>query len=234
MSAAAVDAAREALAARCAGPQIDGALFRDLGGGSWVALCPARFPDFGYAEREGTRQDLGLRREAFYLGGREVESPRLVAYLARDAGPGARTYGYAGRRFRPTPFPTRLDDLRRETDYLCGARPGAPLFDACVANLYETGRDSVGWHADDEPEVGPRPPDATLVASISFGARRRFLIRRKADHRDRHVFALGAGDLLVMGGACQRDWEHSVPKTTRPCGPRLNLTFRVLSPQGSP
>ena len=79
----------------------------------------------------------------------------------------------------------------------------------------------MGFHSDDEPELGPEP----TIASVSLGARRRFVLRHRAT-RERWTWELGAGDLLVMRHESQRDYAHAVPKTTRPIGPRMNLTFR--------
>src|ERR1700722_8413756 len=88
--------------------------------------------------------------------------------------------------------------------------------------LYRTGDDSVAWHGD---TIGRRSHDETLVAIVSLGAPRRLLLRPKGGGRG-HRFSLGHGDLLVMGGTCQRTWEHSVPKTARPAGPRISVQFR--------
>ena len=83
----------------------------------------------------------------------------------------------------------------------------------------------MGYHADDEPELGPQP----VIASISLGARRRFALRHRTS-RQRWTWELGAGDLLVMSGESQSDYRHAVPKTARPVGPRMNLTFRHFAP----
>jgi 2OG-Fe(II) oxygenase superfamily len=94
-------------------------------------------------------------------------------------------------------------------------------FNSCLANLYRDGSDSMGFHSDDEPELGPEP----IIASISLGARRRFVLRHRVS-RERWSWNLGAGDLLVMRNESQRDYAHAVPKTSRRIGPRMNLTFR--------
>ena len=97
---------------------------------------------------------------------------------------------------------------------------GVP-FNSCLANLYRDGTDSMGYHSDDEPELGPEP----TIASVSLGARRRFVLRHRAT-RERWTWELGGGDLLVMRDESQRDYAHAIPKTARPIGPRMNLTFR--------
>ena len=96
-------------------------------------------------------------------------------------------------------------------------------FNSCLANLYRDGSDSMGFHSDDEPELGPEP----TIASVSLGARRRFVLRHRVT-RERWTWDLGEGDLLVMRDESQRDYAHAVPKTTRPVGPRMNLTFRAV------
>jgi alkylated DNA repair dioxygenase AlkB len=95
-----------------------------------------------------------------------------------------------------------------------------------LANLYRDGRDSVGFHADDEPELGPSRDDIA-IASLSLGAERRFVLKHRRSGA-RHLFELGHGALLVMTGRTQHHYVHAVPKTERPVQPRLNLTFRVI------
>ncbi|EDY37490.1 DNA repair system specific for alkylated DNA [Cyanobium sp. PCC 7001] len=104
---------------------------------------------------------------------------------------------------------------------------GVP-FNTALANLYRDGRDSVAWHSDDEPELGAHP----VIASLSLGATRRFLMRRKADHRHRRAFQLSHGSLLWMAGSTQEHWQHCLPKTARPVAARINLTFRAIGPYG--
>jgi alkylated DNA repair dioxygenase AlkB len=99
--------------------------------------------------------------------------------------------------------------------------PGAPL---CTTGLclYRDGHDSVAWHGD---TIGRGADDAKLVAIVSLGEPRRFLLRPKSGGSSLK-FSVGHGDLLVMGGSSQRTWEHSVPKTARPVGPRISIQFR--------
>jgi alkylated DNA repair dioxygenase AlkB len=98
-------------------------------------------------------------------------------------------------------------------------------FNAVLANLYRNGRDSMGWHADDEPELGPRP----LIASVSFGATRRFCLRDRS-HRDRPIveLELAPGSLLVLERGIQSRYQHSLPKTRKSVEARVNLTFRQV------
>ena len=163
-------------------------------------------------------EELPWEQHDITLFGRTVPTPRLTAWTGDHA------YRYSGLVHQPGPWSPTLAALR---DRLA-AEVGAP-FDSCLANLYRDGADSMGWHSDDEPELGPRP----TIASVSLGARRRFVLKHRASGRRSDV-DLGAGDLLVMRAESQADYRHAVPKTTRPVGPRLNLTFRCFHAAGSP
>ncbi len=99
-------------------------------------------------------------------------------------------------------------------------------FDRVRVNLYRDGRDSVAWHGDRNRLVMTRP----VVATVSLGARRTFLLRKRGTGRAAHRIEPGPGDLIVMGGECQAEWEHTVPKTARPVGPRMSVTIRHSQP----
>nr|WP_220486510.1 alpha-ketoglutarate-dependent dioxygenase AlkB [Luteimonas sp. MC1782] len=154
------------------------------------------------------------------LFGRLVDSPRLSCWIG-DPGAG---YTYSGTRFEPHPWPPLLADLRVRVAETCGEE-----FNSVLANLYRDGRDSMGWHRDDEPELGPRP----VIASLSLGATRRFVLKEgvaagSAGAPRKRVFELGHGSLLRMAGDTQRHYRHALPRTARPVGPRINLTFRRI------
>lgn len=146
--------------------------------------------------------------------GRWVDEPRLSSW---HGDPGAE-YRYSGVTLKPQPWSTDLAILKQ----ICEAVSGAP-FNSVLANLYRTGRDSMGWHSDDEPELGPEP----VIASISLGAVRRFDLRHRATKETVQVH-LGPGDVLVMSHSSQRSWMHQVPRTTKVSEPRINLTFRQI------
>jgi alkylated DNA repair dioxygenase AlkB len=95
---------------------------------------------------------------------------------------------------------------------------------AVLLNYYRDGQDSMGWHSDDEPELGTSP----LIASVNLGATRRFDLRRKGQSRIEHSVSLNHGSLLVMRGVTQHHWQHQVAKTRSCTTPRLNLTFRLI------
>lgn len=188
----------------------------DLGLGAWLELWQELVPDPEGAWLGRLQAELPLAQEIYRMGAREVRSPRLVCWHG-DAGTG---YAYSGVAHEPAPWTPALAELRVRVEAATGL-----TFNSVLANLYRDGNDSMGWHADREPEIGPAPDDR-WIASLSFGARRRFVLKRGRD--DRHVFELGAGDLITMRGTTQSHWRHAVPKTRRPVGPRLNLTFRHI------
>ncbi|GAB5541235.1 MAG: alpha-ketoglutarate-dependent dioxygenase AlkB [Sandaracinaceae bacterium] len=193
-------------------------------GDGWVRLREGFVPDHA-ALMETLRATLPLRAETLVLFGREVTTPRLTSW---HGDPGC-VYRYSGRRFAPAPWTDALAALRARLREACGVD-----FNSVLANYYRDGADSMGAHADDEPELGPSPADVR-IASISLGARRRFLLRPRAGGAS-IPYSLGEGSLLEMGGTLQRTHTHRVPKTKREVGPRLNLTFRVIriSPTTAP
>jgi alkylated DNA repair dioxygenase AlkB len=165
--------------------------------------------------------ELPLQQETITVFGREWPTPRLTS-LHGD--PHMR-YTWSGRTFAPTPWTPGLAELRDRIAATTGVR-----YNAVMANHYRDGQDAMGAHADDEPELGPAAPHDVLIASLSLGARRRFVLKSKDSAQAVALpsFDLGGGDLFVMGGATQRDFKHAIPRTARPVGPRLNLTFRLM------
>jgi alkylated DNA repair dioxygenase AlkB len=157
------------------------------------------------------------------IAGRRVPLPRLQSWHADGADSGGGVYTYSGIELRPKPWTQALAALRAQ---VVGAT--RIPWNSVLANLYRNGADSVAWHRDDEPELGPQPP----IASVSLGATRRFVLRDRWEHARRVALDLGHGSLLVMQGATQHRWDHSLPKTARRVGPRVNLTFRVLAADG--
>ena len=155
---------------------------------------------------------LPLRQRTANMYGKVLPVPRLESWH------GQRPYAFGGRVEQPQPWPPLLLEVKRRVEGLVGF-----AFDSCFANLYRDGRDSIAWHADDEPWIGEP------IASVTFGAARRFVMRHNAT-KAKTCFLLGDGDLLVMHEGTQRAWQHSVPRTEAVVGPRLNLTFRITRP----
>lgn len=158
------------------------------------------------------------RHEPIKLFGKDVLQPRLTAWYG-DAGA---SYCYSGLQLKPLPWLPALQELRQRVQAAAGT-----TFNSVLLNLYRHGQDSMGWHADDEPELGSNP----VIASLSLGATRRFRLRPRPGAGFTHTpvgLELGSGSLLLMQGETQHYWQHAVPKTARPTEPRLNLTFRKV------
>ena len=164
--------------------------------------------------------EVAWEQRAIRMFGRELPQPRLTAW---HGDPAAR-YTYSGLTWEPRPWTPALLDLRQRVAAATGAR-----FNSVLLNYYRDGRDSMGWHADDEPELGPSP----VIASLSLGATRRFRLRPIGPKAGALAQPLGLdlpnGSLLLMRGPTQHCWQHALPKTARPTGPRLNLTFRWVA-----
>lgn len=150
-----------------------------------------------------------------HLHGRDYPVPRLVNWY----GDPEAFYTYSGLTHAPLPWTPLLAEIRSAVEQAAGQR-----FNGVLLNYYRDGQDSMGWHSDDEPELGRNP----LVASLNLGGTRRFDLRRKGRNTIEHSIDLSGGSLLVMSGATQHYWQHQVAKTRRPVAPRLNLTFRLV------
>jgi alkylated DNA repair dioxygenase AlkB len=197
-------------------------------GSGWVALdlpdgearyWPAAF-EAAEAGRllEALRLGIAWQDEDILMFGRRVPVPRRVAWHG-DPGAG---YTYSGTPHVPQPWTPELAFVRHRVEALAGA-----AFNAVLLNLYRDGRDGMGWHADDESELGLNP----VIASVSLGAVRRFRLRHRR-RRDLGIdLPLAHGSLLVMSGATQHRWLHALPKTKTPVGERINLTFRRVAPR---
>jgi len=144
--------------------------------------------------------------------------PRLTAAYGD---PGV-TYRYSRTVNVALPWTETLLEIKRKIEALQRTVDIQASYNYCLLNRYRTGNDSMGWHADDEPEMG------NVIGSLSLGGTRRFRIRH---HRtgDLRSFDAGNGTLIIMAGTMQQFWKHDVPKTKALVGERLNLTFREIS-----
>jgi alkylated DNA repair dioxygenase AlkB len=176
---------------------------------SWLA------PDEAHALFERLLRDIAWGVHRIRLFGREVDSPRLSCWI----GDADARYRYSGTLFEPHPWPSALAPVRERL-----SRELDVSFDSVLANRYRDGRDGMGWHRDDERELGPRP----AIASLSLGAARRFVLKQVGGEGARWEAALPAGSLLVMRGETQANYRHALPKTARRVGERINLTFRRI------
>jgi alkylated DNA repair dioxygenase AlkB len=163
------------------------------------------------------QEDLAWQEENIIIAGRKIQVPRLVCWYGD---PGAR-YRYSGVDHPPSIWTETLRALKERVEAKSGRR-----FNSVLGNLYRNGNDAMGWHADNEPELGPEP----FIASLSFGAERRFELRHD---KTRHNLSLtlSHGSLLLMGGRLQRHWRHRIPRMPGMQDPRINLTFRTIFPK---
>ena len=175
----------------------------------WLAEGPAD------ALLAALRKEIHWKTHRIRLFGRELDSPRLSCWIGDEGA----AYTYSGARFQPHPWPAALVPIRQR---LANELDGA--FNSVLANRYRDGHDYMGWHSDNESALGPHP----LIASLSLGATRRFALKHRHDSSRKLELELPHGSLLVMGGDTQRNYKHSLPRTARPLGERINLTFRNI------
>ncbi|MEV3988597.1 alpha-ketoglutarate-dependent dioxygenase AlkB [Streptomyces sp. NPDC049837] len=175
-----------------------------LGDGAWIDLLPGWLHGAG-ALFETLAESVPWRAERRTMYDHEVAVPRLLAYYGEGA---------------PLPHPV-LDEARAALSAHYAAELGEPFTTAGLC-YYRDGRDSVAWHGD---RIGRGSREDTMVAILSVGEPRDLALRPRRGGPSRRV-PLGHGDLIVMGGSCQRTWEHAVPKTAKGVGPRISVQFR--------
>jgi alkylated DNA repair dioxygenase AlkB len=176
-----------------------------LGRGAWIDLRPAWIAGAD-ALFERLAETVPWRAERRHMYDRVVDVPRLLSFYAEG---------------EPLPDPL-LDDAKRALDGHYAEELGEPFRTAGLC-LYRDGRDSVAWHGD---TIGRGSTQDTMVAIVSLGAPRSLLLRPRGGGGPTLRHDVGHGDLLVMGGSCQRTWEHAIPKSTRATGPRISVQFR--------
>ncbi len=187
---------------------------------SWIDLPNAKLfyaPNFLSTEHADhsfhtLRNDLNWQQEEIRMFGKHVLQPRLQAWH------GDKPYSYSGLSMQPQPWTETLTDLKCRSESVAKT-----TFNSVLANLYRDGQDSMGWHQDNETELGTNP----VIASITLGESRRFLLRH-LETKEKYEVELGHGSLLIMAGETQHHWQHSVPKTVKSKGERINLTFRHI------
>ena len=157
--------------------------------------------------------ETAWRSETITVWGKQHAQPRLTAWHGDAA------YTYSGLRLEPLPLTPLQREIRAAVEAASGRR-----FNSVLLNYYRDGRDSMGMHSDNEPELGPEP----AIASVSFGAARTFVLQHKGTKK-RIRIDLTAGSLLLMAGTLQQYWIHGINKITRSVGPRVNLTFRLIA-----
>ena len=172
--------------------------------------------DTAHAVMRHLIDEVPWRTEKIVVWGRTYPQPRLIAWHG-DVG---MNYTYSGINLSPLPWTRALLDIKRRVEAV--ARTD---FNSVLLNYYRDHRDSMGLHSDDEPELGERP----ILASLSLGEERTFILKHKSDKALKPVrLKLASASLLLMKGETQHYWKHGIEKETRPCGPRVNLTFRRI------
>jgi alkylated DNA repair dioxygenase AlkB len=181
---------------------------RQLDHGAWIDVRSGWIEDVEYARTlfDELREVIPWRAERRKMYDRVLDVPRLVSFhnLLEE----------------PVPHPA-LKQLRRRLNDIYAGELGEPFVSAGLC-LYRDGNDSVAWHGDN---IGRSSTEDTMVAIVSLGAARTFALRPRGGGQSLRI-QHGHGDLLVMGGACQRTWEHAIPKTSKPTGPRISIQFR--------
>ena len=161
------------------------------------------------------REHINWKQEPIKLFGREIMQPRLTAFY----GDPNKAYSYSGIVMHPMEWNDDLLQIKRKIEAITHVN-----FTAALLNQYRSGQDSMGWHRDNEKELGTNP----VIGSVSFGVDRKFQLRHYKDKTIQRSVELSNGSYLLMQGATQHFWEHQVPKTGKVIGPRINITFRVL------
>ena len=184
--------------------------------GGEVYLYPALFN-----EKESTElytlltERIAWKQEPIVIFGREIMQPRLTAWYGDTDKP----YSYSGITMQPHPWTADLLRIKQRIETVA-----EQAFTSALLNLYRDGRDSMGWHRDNEKELGANP----VIGSVSFGMPRTFQLKHATEKKLTKKVLLTNGSFLLMKGATQHNWLHSIPKEPPITGGRINLTFRTI------
>lgn len=160
-------------------------------------------------------KDVPWQHDEIRVYGKIHPQPRLTALFGNEGKP----YSYSNITMQPHPWNLLLQKLKTEIEKVSDT-----IFTTVLLNQYRDGKDSNGWHADNEKELGINP----VIASLSFGAERTFQLKHNLDKDQKKSIVLKHGSLLLMKGTTQHFWKHQIPKTAKSIGPRINATFRVI------
>lgn len=159
-------------------------------------------------------KEIAWKQESMVMYGKKINFPRLTAWYGDQDKP----YSFSGITLHPLPWHNLLLIIKSRIEEVAGSP-----FNSVLLNLYRDGNDSISWHTDAEPELGPNP----VIGSVNFGATRKFQLRHHITHEKIDI-DLTHGSLLIMRGELQHYWQHQVPKTNKKISPRINLTFRLI------
>ncbi len=164
---------------------------------------------------DNLKKKIPWQQDDIKVFGKTYPQPRLTALFGNNG----KSYSYSNITMNPKPFTTELKELKKAIEAVAKVK-----FTTCLLNLYRDEKDSNGWHADDEAELGRNP----VIASLSLGQARIFHLRHKSDKSLKQKILLENGSLLLMKGETQHFWQHQIAKTTKQINERINLTFRVV------
>ena len=178
------------------------------------------YPNFFESSRanelfEKLKNEIPWQQDHIKVFGKIHPQPRLTSLFGNEGKP----YSYSNIVMQPDPWNPLLMSIKNEIEVICNEN-----FTTVLLNYYRDGRDSNGWHADNEKELGQNP----VIASISFGTERYFHLQHNTIKEQKLKINLEHGSLLIMKGATQHFWKHQIPKTAKEIGPRINLTFRII------
>ena len=160
--------------------------------------------------------DIKWKREKIRMWGREIVTKKRIAWYADEG----KFYTYSGSTFHPDQWNELLLEIKKYVEQYIKFQ-----FNSVLLNEYPNGKVGMGWHSDDERELGIDP----IIASLSFGANRDFIFKHKTDKSFENIkIHLKSGSLLLMLGSTQHHWKHSLPKRLKVREPRINLTFRKI------
>ena len=177
------------------------------------------YPDFFSSAKANNlflklKNEIPWQQDTITVYGKTHLQPRLTALFGNEGKP----YGYSNIVMQPHHWSPLIVFIKEEVEKVCNEN-----FTTVLLNLYRDGQDSNGWHADNEKELGRNP----IIASVSFGTERVFQLKHNKLELKQNI-VLQHGSLLIMKGTTQHFWKHQIPKTTKPIGPRINLTFRII------
>jgi alkylated DNA repair dioxygenase AlkB len=177
------------------------------------------YPDFFSSAKANElfqllQTEVPWQQDSISVFGKTHPQPRLTALYGNEGKP----YGYSGIIMQPHPWSPLTVFIKEEVEKAC-----PESFTTVLLNNYRDGKDSNGWHADNEKELGRDP----VIASVSFGAERSFQLKHNSLDIKQSIM-LRHGSLLVMKGKTQHFWKHQIPKTAKSIGTRINLTFRII------